>query len=60
MARDQLSAAGACGQHQDPDQQHVSSRAQGGIEVVTVRGDEEELEVPLVEDYVVELDCEGP
>ncbi len=33
-----------------------SSRDRGGVEVVTVLLDETEFEVPLVEDYVVELD----
>jgi 16S rRNA processing protein RimM len=33
-----------------------SSRPQGGIEVVTVEGETESVEIPLVEDYVVEID----
>ncbi|MCP4605928.1 MAG: 16S rRNA processing protein RimM [Proteobacteria bacterium] len=33
-----------------------SSREQGGIEVVTVINDSEEIEVPLVEDYVNGID----
>jgi 16S rRNA processing protein RimM len=34
----------------------ISSRAQGGIEVLTVRGDVYDIEVPLVADYVVGID----
>jgi 16S rRNA processing protein RimM len=33
-----------------------SSRPQGSIEVVTVEGETESVEIPLVEDYVVEID----
>ena len=36
-----------------------SSRPQGGIEVVTVTGEKETLEIPLVDDFVVELDIKG-
>ncbi len=35
-----------------------SSREQGGIEVVTITGDEEEIQVPLVEEYVERIDFE--
>jgi len=34
----------------------ISSRAQGGIEVLTVRGEACDVEVPLVADYVVGVD----
>ena len=37
----------------------TSSRPQGGIEVVTVTGEKEGLEIPLVEDFVAELDITG-
>lgn len=37
----------------------TSSRPQGGIEVVTVAGEKEALEIPLVEDFVAELNIEG-
>ncbi|MFO8070711.1 MAG: ribosome maturation factor RimM [Polyangia bacterium] len=37
----------------------VSSRSQGVLEVVTVRGEEMELQVPLVEDHVETLDLEA-
>jgi 16S rRNA processing protein RimM len=37
----------------------ISSRSQGGLEVVTVRGEELELQVPLVEDHVESLDLEA-
>jgi 16S rRNA processing protein RimM len=34
----------------------VSSRPQGGIEIIRIEGETEELEVPLVEDFVASLD----
>jgi 16S rRNA processing protein RimM len=34
----------------------ISSRAQGGVEVLTVRGEACDVEVPLVGDYVVGID----
>jgi 16S rRNA processing protein RimM len=34
----------------------ASSRSQGSIEVVTVTGDAEEMEIPLVEDFVLRID----
>ena len=34
----------------------TASRPQGGIEMVTVTGEMEALEIPLVEDFVVEVD----
>ncbi len=36
-----------------------SSRAQGGVEVVTVMDDSQEIEIPLVDEFVQELDVEG-
>jgi ribosomal 30S subunit maturation factor RimM len=35
------------------------SREAGGIEVVNVRGEDHEMEIPLVEDFVIELDIKG-
>ncbi len=35
-----------------------SSREQGGIEVITIVGDDEEIQVPLVEEYVEKIDFE--
>ncbi|MCP4677585.1 MAG: 16S rRNA processing protein RimM [Deltaproteobacteria bacterium] len=35
-----------------------SCREQGGIEVATIRGDKEEIQVPLVDEYVVEIDMD--
>jgi 16S rRNA processing protein RimM len=37
----------------------TSSRPQGDIEIATVRGESEELEVPLVSAFLVELDFAG-
>jgi len=37
----------------------ASSRPQGGIEVLRIVGDREEFEVPLVDDFVSELDISG-
>lgn len=37
----------------------TSSRPQGGIEMVTVTGEKEALEIPLVEDFVAKLDIRG-
>ena len=34
----------------------AGSRAQGGIEVLTVRGDAHDIDVPLVSDYIVAID----
>ncbi len=36
-----------------------SSRAQGGVEVVTVMDESQEIEIPLVDEFVQELDVEG-
>ncbi len=36
-----------------------SSREAGGIEVVNVMGDDQEMEIPLVEDFVIEVDIKG-
>ena len=36
-----------------------SSREQGGVEVVTVMDDSLEIEIPLVDEFVQELDIEG-
>ena len=36
-----------------------SSREQGGVEVVTVIDDSQELEIPLVDEFVQKLDIEG-
>jgi 16S rRNA processing protein RimM len=36
-----------------------SSREAGGVEVVTIRGDNQEMEIPLVEDFVIEVDIKG-
>jgi 16S rRNA processing protein RimM len=39
---------------------HVAgSRAQGGIEVLTVRADAHDVDMPLVADYIVEIDLAG-
>ena len=36
-----------------------SSREAGGVEIVTVRDSQEEMEIPLVEDFVVQMDISG-
>jgi 16S rRNA processing protein RimM len=36
-----------------------SSREAGGVEVVTVQGNNNEMEIPLVEDFVIEVDIKG-
>ena len=36
----------------------TSSREQGGIEVLAVTGDEQELEIPFVEQYVIAVDID--
>ncbi len=36
-----------------------SSRDAGGVEVVTVQGNTTEMEIPLVEDFVIEVDING-
>jgi 16S rRNA processing protein RimM len=37
----------------------VSSRDQGGVEVVDIAGPDEEVQIPLVDEYVVAIDWEG-
>jgi 16S rRNA processing protein RimM len=37
----------------------VSSRAAGGVEVIQIAGEQDEVEVPLVEQYVESLDLTG-
>lgn len=37
----------------------VGSREQGGIEVVTVSDDSREIQIPIVDDFVVDLDVDG-
>lgn len=36
----------------------TSSREQGGVEVLAVAGDEQELEIPFVEQYVIAVDVD--
>ncbi len=35
-----------------------SCREQGGVEVATIRGDKEEIEVPIIDEYVVKIDMD--
>ncbi len=37
----------------------TASRPQAGIEVVTVRGDREEIEIPLVDDFIIDINIAG-